>query len=40
VIVVAAGSGSVRVDGRFKPGKEVNKTLNIGDSMIDIIVEK
>lgn len=30
-MVVVAGTGRVRVGGRFRPGKEVKRTLTVGD---------
>lgn len=37
-MVVAAGKGSDRVDGRLRPGKEVNRTLTIGEEdMLDFL---
>lgn len=36
-MVVSAGRGSERVEGRFSPGKDVKKTFNVdGKSMIDV----
>jgi len=32
-MVVVAGNGSERVDGRFRPGKEVKRTLTV--AMVD-----
>jgi hypothetical protein len=33
-IVVLDGTGSERVDGRFRPGKEVKKTLIVDGAMV------
>jgi len=33
-MVVAAGSGSERVDGRFRPGKDVKRTLTTCEAMV------
>ena len=32
--VVAAGNGRERVDGRLRPGKEVRRTLTVGEDMM------
>lgn len=33
-IVVVAGKGRERVDGRLRPGKEVRRTLTVGEAMM------
>jgi hypothetical protein len=34
VIEVAAGKGRESVDGRLRPGKEVRRTLTVGEAMM------
>ena len=34
-MVVAAGNGRERVDGRLRPGKEVRRTLIVGEAIRD-----
>jgi hypothetical protein len=33
-ILVAAGNGSERVDGRLRPGKDVRRTFTVGEAMV------
>ena len=32
--MVAAGNGKERVEGRLRPGKEVRRTLTVGEAMM------